>query len=463
MSKRAAPSLSNSSTNNSSQPQQKKQKKSPNEYREQDKQYKYEQSVRYSLDFNNPDCPMIPWYDWNEWLFVKRYLFDKPAIEMPELSERAMEILGMWKNKFKIQTSTIVEASYLFLEGLRLDSQISVLSSQNHALSVNVKSIQEQALSNAIVRFVNLFSKDGKTKQASTLAIGSRQADCPKMLVDVRNEISHRKFPSIEILRNCAKLALKWIKQRYWDKQEEHLINYQKEWIQNSNQYIILFKQRMELPQVEDAFDKKEKQRRKERIDLATREIEKVEEKLISQSKGPCCSFVIQTFLLHVLTAPQYNTRKSSPDMVVNKVRFLLDFLDSRLDFITGLIRNIFIIVRDFEIYSSKYNIEKYPMIVVGSVVSFETIELAFDYFDSLLRMLIRKSKERALATCQWISEQVELSKSSELLEVFLTTIHKHLKEEVVSASPPVLGVGTSDTVLFHELLKIGDIASNTI
>ncbi|KAG2389064.1 hypothetical protein C9374_014464 [Naegleria lovaniensis] len=457
MSKRQAPSSSNSKT---SQPQQKKVKKSPNEYREQDKQYKYEQSVRYSLDFNNPDCPMISWYDWNEWLFVKRYLFDQP--ETTEFSERAMEILGMWKNKFKIQTSTIVEASYLFLEGLRLDSQISVLNTQNHALHVNVKSIQEQALSNAIVRFVNLFSKDGKTKQASTLAIGSRQADCPKMLVDVRNEISHRKFPSIEILRNCAKLALKWIKQRYWDKQEEHLLNYQKEWIQNSNQYIILFKQRMELPQVEEAFDKKEKQRRKERIDLATRDIEKVEEKLISQSKGPCCSFIIQTFLLQVLTAPQYNTRKTSPDMVVNKVRHLLDFLDSRIDFVSGLITNIFIIVRDFELYSSKYNIEKHPMIVVGCTVSFETIELAFGYFDSLLRMLIRKSKERALAISQWISEQVEISKS-ELLEVLQTTIHKHLKDEVVSSSHVPLGVGDSDTVLFHHLLKIEDIASNTI
>jgi len=363
------------------------------------------------MDFNNPDCPLVSWYDWNEWLFVKKELFTSDFENVNvEFMDRSIEILRTWKNKFKIQTSTLVEASYLFVEALRLDSQF-----KKDMTHFNVKSIKEQALSNAIVRFVNLFAKDNTKKWSSSLALGSRQADCPKILVDVRNEISHRKFPSIEILENCAKQALRWIKIRYWDKQEELILECQKQWILDANQFIVSNQQRGELPKVEDAFDKKEKQRRKEKIDQASSEIAKIEERLIQQSNGPSFSFIVQTFLLHILVSPHYNTKKTTPDRNIQKLMPLIDLLSRNSEFMVAILKNIFILVRDFEIYSNRYNIEKQPMHVIGVVITFDVIELTFTYFESVLKQVCRKSKDKASEIRSWTEQQISITTNSEL------------------------------------------------
>ncbi|EFC50767.1 predicted protein [Naegleria gruberi] len=433
------------------------------QHREQDKQYKCEQSVRYNLDFNNQDCPLVSWYDWNEWLFVKRNLFsddgvwmnNSPTREKESLREKSIEILGVWKSKFRIQTSTIVESSYLFLEALKIDQRID--SKHNR---LNIKSIKEQALSNAIVRFVNLFSKDGKKTQSSSLALGSRQADCPKLLVDVRNEISHRKFPSIEILENCAKQALKWMKTKYWDNQEEYILNFQKEWIQYSNQYIIQFNKRKELPQVEEAFDKKEKQRRKEKIEAATKELEKIEERILQHTRGPSCSFIVQSFLLAVLVSPQYNTAKTKPDHIVNKLRPLIDFLDERLDFIPHLLKQIIILIRDFVIST-----ESHSMFVCGVEVTCEMIELCFSYFDTLLRIFTKKQKTNCSVVVGELSHQIEIS-NSEFLDILKTTMNKHASQYLNNQSSTLqyeYGIGSFDSVLSYHLLDIKNIDNQII
>ncbi|XP_070567438.1 ribosomal biogenesis protein LAS1L-like isoform X2 [Ptychodera flava] len=94
----------------------------------------------------------------------------------------------------------------------------------------------------ALIRFVNMITDKGQTKQyAKPVHIVAEEMGLPEWLVNVRHEATHTDMPSLRVLKTGVRYALLWLQLEYWeensdvlniddsDEMREILINYQQE------------------------------------------------------------------------------------------------------------------------------------------------------------------------------------------------------------------------------------------
>jgi hypothetical protein len=80
----------------------------------------------------------------------------------------------------------------------------------------------------AIVRFVNGVADSAQKGRVAVSVAGlARQAEVPRLLVDIRHESTHNELPSLQVLRVAAEKALDWLLSKYWRAQHMYLMECQ--------------------------------------------------------------------------------------------------------------------------------------------------------------------------------------------------------------------------------------------
>ncbi|KAG8874223.1 rRNA-processing protein las1 [Serendipita sp. 405] len=99
-----------------------------------------------------------------------------------------------------------------------LDAALSLLVASRNEVNEHVCNLSiRQGYALAIIRFVNgLVDPLQTSKYARSIAMISSQIGLPLSLVELRHAATHEDLPSVEALREGAKLALSWIEQRYF-------------------------------------------------------------------------------------------------------------------------------------------------------------------------------------------------------------------------------------------------------
>ena len=76
----------------------------------------------------------------------------------------------------------------------------------------------------AIVRFVNGVADSAQKGRVAVSVAGlARQAEVPRLLVDIRHESTHNELPSLQVLRVAGEKALDWLLSKYWRAQQMYL------------------------------------------------------------------------------------------------------------------------------------------------------------------------------------------------------------------------------------------------
>ncbi|KAL9654612.1 hypothetical protein ABK040_006674 [Willaertia magna] len=398
-----------------------------------------EQHLRFKTDIHNSECPLTVWTNWNEWLYVKQLLVNN--------MQEALSTLSLWRQKYRDQVPVIIETTFYLVEGLIITS--------------NNSSVKEQMLSNAIVRFVNLFSNLSSKQGVGHMSVNTTIADCPKILLDIRNQISHKRFPHLELLICAAKQALMWLKLRYWDKQEAQIEEYQTNWLNDCKKIIPLLLKKKEIEERE-VTHKKERVTKLTQLNNVEKDINTTVSSVVSELKGPNLSFLLETFIMKELLVINNNNskRKKGNNDNFNTNRQLLDLLDSHLDFSVGLLRTIIIIVRDFEIYSSKYDISQKPMTALNIPITLDMIEICFVYFDKILTNLSKtKEKVKLSVDCKELIDFIKINET-ELMQEFLTRLEPYHQEKsnTNNNTPIFIPPGCSGSLILSSLLVKTDI-----
>lgn len=170
----------------------------------------------------------VPWYDWNEWLSIKRQIFSNDVNEIKQAKAR----LTVWKKR----NSRLPHA---------VDCTLSILQCMSSVVSSSV--CVDMAIGMLIVRFVNGFletsqknshtsdNKNNRYKQSISIVMDN--LNIPKAIVDVRHAVTHGEIPSSSQLHHTLKLCFQWLKTHYWDKQEQQLKKDAATVLQNVQEY----------------------------------------------------------------------------------------------------------------------------------------------------------------------------------------------------------------------------------
>lgn len=89
----------------------------------------------------------------------------------------------------------------------------------NENLSVSEEMLS-MLYSMAILRLVNGVVEKTRKKNGISIAEAADAIGIPKMLVDIRDEGSHRDLPSLQLLRLASDKALDWLVSHYWEAHE---------------------------------------------------------------------------------------------------------------------------------------------------------------------------------------------------------------------------------------------------
>ncbi|KAL2316889.1 hypothetical protein Fmac_030765 [Flemingia macrophylla] len=152
---------------------------------------------------------LVPWLNWDEWLFVKHSLFsDSP--------HSALKRVSAWRSRGSMPVFVEVTASIIEIQ-LR-DPCFRQDESNDASLS---EELLAMLYCMAIMRLVNGVVEKTRKKEVASIAVAADAIGIPRMLIDIRHEGSHRELPSLKIVRSASVKALDWLKSYYWDPQSK--------------------------------------------------------------------------------------------------------------------------------------------------------------------------------------------------------------------------------------------------
>ncbi|XP_052736007.1 uncharacterized protein LOC108338019 isoform X4 [Vigna angularis] len=155
---------------------------------------------------------LVPWLNWDEWLFVKRALFSNS----PHSVSSALKRISTWRSRGSLPVLIEVTASIM---------EIQLKDSYFRQDQLNEASLSEEMLSMlycmAIMRLVNCAVEKTRKKEVASIAVAADAIGIPRMLIDIRHEGSHRELPSLKIVRSASVKALDWLKSYYWEPQSK--------------------------------------------------------------------------------------------------------------------------------------------------------------------------------------------------------------------------------------------------
>ncbi|KAK7372737.1 hypothetical protein VNO80_06124 [Phaseolus coccineus] len=155
---------------------------------------------------------LVPWLNWDEWLFVKRALFSNS----PQSVSSALKRISTWRSRGSLPVFIEVTASII---------EIQLKDSYFRQDHLNEASLSEEMLAMlycmAIMRLVNGAVEKTRKKEVASIAVAADAIGIPRMLIDIRHEGSHRELPSLKIVRSASVKALDWLKSYYWEPQSK--------------------------------------------------------------------------------------------------------------------------------------------------------------------------------------------------------------------------------------------------
>ncbi|KAH1092957.1 hypothetical protein GYH30_038936 [Glycine max] len=155
---------------------------------------------------------LVPWLNWDEWLFVKNALFS----DSPHSVYSALKRISAWRSRGSLPVLIEVTTSII---------EIQLKDPSFRHDQWNGASLSEEMLAMlycmAIMRLVNGVVEKTRKKEVASIAVAADAIGIPRMLIDIRHEGSHRELPSLKIVRSASVKALDWLKYYYWEPQSK--------------------------------------------------------------------------------------------------------------------------------------------------------------------------------------------------------------------------------------------------
>ncbi|KAF7822193.1 pre-rRNA-processing protein las1 isoform X2 [Senna tora] len=155
---------------------------------------------------------LVPWLNWDEWIFVKDSIFSNSPDSIASAHERILA----WRSRGCLPVLIEVTASIIEIQQkdpyFRVDLYTDALLSEE---------MLAMLYSMAIMRLVNGVVEKMRKKEEMSIAMAADAIGIPRMLIDVRHEGSHRELPSLQVVRSASVKALDWLKSYYWEPQSK--------------------------------------------------------------------------------------------------------------------------------------------------------------------------------------------------------------------------------------------------
>lgn len=155
---------------------------------------------------------LVPWLNWNEWLFVRDALFS----DSPQSLSSALKRISSWRSRGSLPVLIDVTASIVEIQ--HMDPCFRQDQSDDASVSEEVLAM---LYCMAIVRLVNGAVEKTRRKEVVSIAVAAEAIGIPRMLIDIRHEGSHRELPSLKVVRSASIKALDWLKSYYWEPQSK--------------------------------------------------------------------------------------------------------------------------------------------------------------------------------------------------------------------------------------------------
>ncbi|KAF5471097.1 hypothetical protein F2P56_011565 [Juglans regia] len=168
---------------------------------------------------------LVPWLNWDEWLFVEHSLFS----HSPDTVASALRRILAWQSRGCLPVAIEVTASIIEIQ--QKDPHFS-RKDQSHGATFDYRedqtnngSLSEEILAMlycmAIIRLVNGVIEKARKKTEVSIAVAADAIGIPRMLIDIRHEGSHRELPALKMVRSASVKALDWLKSYYWEPQKK--------------------------------------------------------------------------------------------------------------------------------------------------------------------------------------------------------------------------------------------------
>ncbi|RDY08642.1 Ribosomal biogenesis protein LAS1L [Mucuna pruriens] len=155
---------------------------------------------------------LVPWLNWDEWLFVKHALFSNS----PHSLSSALKRISAWRSRGSLPV--LIEVTASIIEIQHKDPYFRQDQSNDASLSEEMLAM---LYCMAIMRLVNGAVEKTRKKEVASIAVAADAIRIPRMLIDIRHEGSHRELPSLKIVRSASVKALDWLKSYYWEPQSK--------------------------------------------------------------------------------------------------------------------------------------------------------------------------------------------------------------------------------------------------
>ena len=185
----------------------------------------------------------VPWFDWEEWNYVKLGLYAQPSSSSGRDGERfrirkaALEVVRMWRARGGSLPHS-VDATAHFSELNMIDTayslqRVDAILTEEMVMIDGTKSIERQCRSEmelrlmytmAIVRSINGLADPGQQAiyAESVLSLVSSRG-LPGWIVEIRHDGTHNALPTLQVLRSASSILMKWYYDNYWEVQGENI------------------------------------------------------------------------------------------------------------------------------------------------------------------------------------------------------------------------------------------------
>ncbi|XP_061372567.1 uncharacterized protein LOC133315037 isoform X2 [Gastrolobium bilobum] len=144
---------------------------------------------------------LVPWLNWDEWIFVKDALFSNS----PHSVSSALNRISAWRSRGSLPV--LIEVTASIIEIHHKDPYFRPDQSNGASLSEEMLAL---LYCMAIIRLVNCVVEKTRKKELVSIAVAADAI-----------EGSHRELPSLKVVRSASIKALDWLKSYYWEPQSK--------------------------------------------------------------------------------------------------------------------------------------------------------------------------------------------------------------------------------------------------
>ncbi|XP_012065836.1 uncharacterized protein LOC105628951 isoform X2 [Jatropha curcas] len=157
---------------------------------------------------------LVPWLNWEEWVWVRDFLFS----DSPKNISSALKRISTWRSRGCVPVVIDITASII-----EIQQKDPFYRKDLRSEAVHSEQMLAMLYCMAILRLVNCVVEKTRKKTEISIAEAAGAIGIPRTLIDVRHEGSHRDLPALTLLRDSAVKAIHWLKSYYWEPQTEQI------------------------------------------------------------------------------------------------------------------------------------------------------------------------------------------------------------------------------------------------